>query len=74
MIIGKIEQLSSPKFTKIQRFESLTLPKMTILDRSNLPKLDFTQNWRGGKIIKYQQSQAFTSRFESFWSIVHSEL
>ena len=25
----------------------------------------------GGKIIKFQQSQALTSHFESFWSIVH---
>ena len=46
---------------------------MTILDRLNLPKCDFTQNGSGGKIIKYQQSQALTSQFESFWSIVHME-
>ena len=43
---------------------------MTFLDRLNLPKLDFTQNLSGGKIIKFQQSQALTSHFESFWSIV----
>ena len=45
---------------------------MTFLDHLNLPKLDFTQNRSGGKIIKYQQSQALTSHFESFWSIVKS--
>ena len=32
---------------------------------------DFTQNQSSGKIIKIQQSQALTSHFESFWSIVH---
>ena len=46
---------------------------MTFLDRLNWPKFDFTQNWSGGKIIKYQQSQALTSHYESFWSIVKSE-
>ena len=45
---------------------------MTFLDRLNSPKFDFTQNQSDGKIIKYQQSQALTSHFESFWSIVHS--
>ena len=44
---------------------------MTFLDRLNSAKCDFTQNQRGGKIIKFQQSQALTSHFESFWSIVH---
>ena len=52
------EQLSSPKFTKIQSLESLKLPKMTFLDRLNLPKFDFTQNLNGGKMLKFQQSQA----------------
>ena len=33
-------------------------------------KIDFSQNQRGGKIIYFQQSQALTSHFESFWSIV----
>ena len=46
---------------------------MTFLDRLNLTKCDFTQNWRGGKIIKFQQSQALTSHFESFWSIVNND-
>ena len=66
----KVEKLSSPKFTKIQSSESLKLPKMTFLDRLNVPKFGITQNWSGGKIIKYQQSQALTSHFESFRSIV----
>ena len=68
--LSNFEQLSSPKFTKIQSLESLNLSKMTSLERLNSPKLDFTQNLSGGKMIKFQQSQALTSHFESFWSIV----
>ena len=45
---------------------------MTFLDHLNSSKFDFTENWSGDKIIKYQQSQALTSHFESFWSIVHN--
>ena len=67
---SKFEQFSRPKFTKIQSLESLKLPKMTFLDCLNSQKFDFTQNQSGGKIIKFQQSQALTSHFESFWSIV----
>ena len=44
---------------------------MTFLDGLNSPKFDFTQNRSGGKIIKFQQSQALTTHFEFFWSIVH---
>ena len=36
----------------------------------NSPKFDFAQNLSGGKNIKFQQTQALTSQFESFWSIV----
>ena len=43
---------------------------MTFLDCLNSPKCDFTQNKSGGKIDKFQQSQALTSHFENFWSIV----
>ena len=43
---------------------------MTFLDCLNSPKFDFTQNQNGGKMIKFQQSQALTSHFESFLSIV----
>ena len=43
---------------------------MSFLDRLNLPNLDFMQNRSGSRIIKYQKSQALTSHFESFWSIV----
>ena len=68
---SQFEQLSSPKFTKIQSSESLKLPNMKFLDCLNLPKCDFMQNWSGGKIIKFQQSQALTSHFECFWIIVH---
>ena len=47
---------------------------MTFLDCLNLPKFNFTQNRSGGKIIKFQQSQALTSHFEIFWSIVHFKM
>ena len=47
---------------------------MTFQNRLDSPKFDFMQNQCGGKIIKFQQSQALTSHFESFWSIVSREL
>ena len=43
---------------------------MTIWNRLNMPKFNFTLNLSDGSIIKFQQSQALTSHFESFWSIV----
>ena len=43
---------------------------MTFLDRLKSPKFDLTQNRSGGKMIKFQQSQALTSHYESFRSIV----
>ena len=58
MIFNEFEQLSSPKFAKIQSSESLKLPKMTFLGNLNLPKFDFTQNRSGSRIIKHKQSQA----------------
>ena len=66
----QFEELSSPKFTKFQSSESIKLADMTFLDRFNSPKCDFTQNRCGENMIKFQQSQALTSHFESFWSIV----
>ena len=54
-----------------QNWEPLKWPKMTFLDRLNSPKFDFTQKQSGGRIVKFQQSQALTSHFESFWSIVN---
>ena len=69
--LSHFEQISSPKFTKIQSSESLKLPKMTFQDRLNSQKFDFTKDWSGGTIIKLQQSQALNSQFESFWSIVN---
>ena len=68
--LSKFEQLLSLKFTKFQSSEFKKLPKMTFLNRLNSPKLDFTQNQSGGKMIKFQQRQSLTSHFESFWSIV----
>ena len=47
------------------------IAKMTFLNRLNLPKFSFTENQRCSKIIKFQQSQALTLHFESFWTIVH---
>ena len=70
---SKFEQLSSTKFTKFQSSASLKLPKMTFLDCLNSLKCDFTQNRGGDKLIKFQQSQALSSHFESFWSIVQSK-
>ena len=70
MIFSKFDHFSSAKVTKIQSSESLKLPKMSFLDRLNLPKMDFTQIMSTGKMIKFQQSQALTSHFESFRSIV----
>ena len=52
---SQFEQLLSPKVTKIERSEALKLPKMTFLDRLNLPKFDITQNQSGDEIIKFQQ-------------------
>ena len=43
---------------------------MIFLDRLNSPKFDFMQNKSGGKMMKFQHSQALTSHFESFLSIV----
>ena len=43
---------------------------MIFMDHWNSSKCDFTQNQSGSKIIKFQISQALTSHFESFWSIV----
>ena len=62
--------LKVAKIDKNQNPETLKLPKMTFLDHLNSPKLDFTQNRSGSKNIKFQQCQALTSHFESFWSIV----
>ena len=47
---SKFEQLSSPKFTKIQSLGSRKLPKMTFLDCLNSSKFDFTLNLSGGKM------------------------
>ena len=47
---------------------------MTFSDRLISPKYDFPSNLSGGKMIKLQKSQALTSHFESFWSIVYHNL
>ena len=46
------------------------MPKITLFDRLNSPKFDFTQNLSGRQIVKFPQCAALTSHFESFWSIV----
>ena len=43
---------------------------MIFLDSSNSPKSDFTQILSDVKVVKFQQSEALTSHFESFLSIV----
>ena len=59
---------------KIQSSESLKWPKITFSDRLNSPKFDFTKNLSGSEMIKLQLSQAFTSHFENFWSIVYCRI
>ena len=66
---SKFEQLSSPKFTKIQSSES-KIAKNDIFGPFWFTKIWFHIIWSGGKMINFQQSQALTSHFESFWSIV----
>ena len=55
---------------KNKNSEPLKLAKLTFLVRSRSPKLDFTLNLSGSKMINFQKSQALTSHFESFWSTV----
>ena len=50
------------------------MAKIAIFDRLISPKLDFTWNMDGCTIIKFQQSEALTSHFESFWSIVWNQI
>ena len=52
------------------KFSASKIAINDIMDRLNSPKYDFTHHRSGGKIIKFQQSQALTSHFENFWSIV----
>ena len=72
MNFGKFVTCKLLKCTKIkiQNSEPLKLPKVTFLDCLNVAKFDITLNRIGGKIIKFQQSQASTSHIESFWSSV----
>ena len=53
------------------KFRTSYIAKITFSGRLNSPKFDFTSNLSGGKMIKFQQSQALTSHFQSFWSIVN---
>ena len=52
------------------KFSTFKIAKRKFLDCLNSSKFDFMQNQIGGKIIKFQQSWAFNSHFESFWTIV----
>ena len=74
MILVNSSNFQVPNLPKIQSSEYLKLQKMTFMDRLNLPKLDFASNLNGSKIITFQQSQALTSHFESFCSIVESKI
>ena len=60
----------------LQRFWIFILVNLSNFQSSEYLKFDFTRNLRSGgsKIIKFQQSQALTLHFESFWSIVYSLL
>ena len=58
------------KFTQNQNSEPLILQRIIILDHLNSPKFDVMENLSDGKMLKFQQSQALTSHFESFWGIV----
>ena len=61
-----LSNVQVPNLPKIQSSESLKLAKMTFLNRLNSSIFDFTENLSGSKMI----SQAITSHFESFLSIV----
>ena len=65
-----LSKFQVPNWPKFQSLEHLKLPNMTFLDRLCSTKFDFPLNQSGGNMIKFQQSQALTSHFESFWSIV----
>ena len=53
------------------KFRVSKIAKNDIFGPSEITKIGiFTQNRIGSKIIKFQQSQALTSHFENFWSIV----
>ena len=52
------------------KFRTSNIAKNDNFWTSKTLEIDFTQNLRCGKIIKFQQSDALTSDFESFWSIV----
>ena len=60
---------SYSNFVKL-KFRTSKIVKIKFFDSLNSLKFDFTSNLSGGKLIKFQQSQALTSHFESFWSIV----
>ena len=71
---SKFEQFFKAQIYQNSKFSIFKNAKMTFLDRLNSQKFDFTQNWNGCESIKYQQSPALTSHFESFWSIVPSKV
>ena len=65
---SKFEQLPSSKFTKNSKFRVSKIAKNDIFGLFDYAKIFFQV--KINKIIKFQQSQALNSHFESFWSIV----
>ena len=51
-------------------FSTSKIAKNYIFGPFEFAKSNFRQNRSGGKIIKFQHSQALTSHIESFWSLV----
>ena len=52
------------------KFRVSKVAKNDIFGPFELAEIWFLLNLSGGKMIKFEQSQALTSQFESFWSIV----
>ena len=69
---SKFELLSSPKYIyQTSKFQVSKIAKEDIFWLFEFAKIcSNVKAERGGKMIKHQQSQALTSHFESFWSIV----
>ena len=67
-----MEQLSSPKFTKNSKFRVSEIVKNDILGPFYLIHQNLISREIGLAVKLSQKSQALTSHFESFWSIVHN--
>ena len=52
-------------------FRTSKIAKNDVFGPFEITKFDFTKIRSGCRIIKFRQSQAITSHFESYWSIVN---